>query len=92
MKKVLSIVMIMLFMLNLMSPGQVPDIPPDSKPAPTNAPGLEFPRVDSQLRATFRIEALNAEKVQPDLGSVYNIVSRFYVYTPADYEMDLKKQ
>jgi enterochelin esterase-like enzyme len=53
---------------------QTSDLYKDSKPAPTNAPKLEFPRVDSQLRAIFRVEAPNAEKVQLDLGSVYDMV------------------
>ncbi len=46
----------------------------DSKPASTNVPGVEFPRVDSQLRAIFRVEAPNAQKVQLDLGKVYDMV------------------
>lgn len=46
----------------------------DSKPASTNVPGVEFPRVDSQLRAIFRVEAPNAQKVQLDLKEVYDMV------------------
>lgn len=48
--------------------------PADSKPAPTNVPGVEFPRIDSQLRGIFRVEAPNAQKVQLDLGSVYDMI------------------
>lgn len=45
----------------------------DSKPAPTNAPGLEYPRIDSQNRAIFRIEAPEVQKLQLDLGKVYDM-------------------
>jgi len=43
--------------------GQIADSIKDSNPAPTNAPGVEFPRVDSQSRAIFRVEATEAQKV-----------------------------
>ena len=46
----------------------------DFRPAPTNVPGVDFPKVDSQLRATFRIEAPTAHKVQLDLKEVYDMV------------------
>jgi len=36
----------------------------DSKPAISNLPGAEYPRVHSDLRVTFRISAPNAQKVQ----------------------------
>jgi enterochelin esterase-like enzyme len=45
----------------------------DVQSAPTNVPGVEFPKVDSQLRATFRVEAPNAQKVQLDLKEVYDM-------------------
>jgi enterochelin esterase-like enzyme len=45
----------------------------DAKPAVSNIPGQEYPKIDSQLRATFRIKAQNASKVQIDLGKVYNM-------------------
>jgi enterochelin esterase-like enzyme len=50
------------------------DLYKDSKPASTNVPGVEFPRVDSQSRAIFRVEAPNAQKVQLDLKEVYDMV------------------
>src|SRR3954462_14578475 len=37
---------------------------PDGKPASTNAPGRDYPRVDSQRRATFRILAPDAKSVR----------------------------
>jgi len=46
----------------------------DSKPASTNVPGVEFPRVDSQLRAIFRVEAPDVQKLQLDLKEVYDMV------------------
>jgi len=36
----------------------------DSKPATSNLPGVEYPRVHSDLRVTFRISAPNTQKVQ----------------------------
>ncbi|MCX5645932.1 MAG: alpha/beta hydrolase-fold protein [Phycisphaerae bacterium] len=36
----------------------------DSKPAVSNLPGAEYPRVHSDLRVTFRVSAPNAKKVQ----------------------------
>ncbi len=68
------LIIIMLFALNYPCSSQTAEYPPDSKPALTNAPGVEFPRVDSQLRAIFQVEAPNAQKVQLDLGSVYDMV------------------
>jgi hypothetical protein len=49
------------------------DLYKDSKPAWTNVPGIEFPRIDSQSRAIFRIEAPDAQKVQLDLKQVYDM-------------------
>jgi enterochelin esterase-like enzyme len=42
-------------------------------PLPTNVPGAEFPRIDAQNRAYFRVEAPEAQKVQLDLGKVYDM-------------------
>jgi len=36
----------------------------DSRPAPTNIPGAEYPRLQSDLSATFRVQADQAQKVQ----------------------------
>jgi enterochelin esterase-like enzyme len=46
-------------------------------PAPTNVPGSEFPRFESDLSATFRVKAEQAQKVQllMELGqSTYDMV------------------
>jgi enterochelin esterase-like enzyme len=45
----------------------------DAKPAVSNIPGQEYPKIDSQLRAIFHIKAPNAGKVQIDLGRVYDM-------------------
>jgi enterochelin esterase-like enzyme len=48
-----------------------------SQPAPTNIPGAEFPRINSDLSATFRVQADHAQKVQllMELGqSTYDMV------------------
>jgi enterochelin esterase-like enzyme len=65
---------LLLSTINLICIAQINDLYKDSKPAPTNVPGVEFPRIDSQLRGIFRVEAPDAQKVQLDLGSVYDMV------------------
>src|SRR4051812_31678404 len=40
----------------------------DSKPAATNAPGQQYPQVDSARHATFRVVAPNAQSVKVNLG------------------------
>lgn len=45
----------------------------DAKPAVSNIPGQEYPKIDSQLRATFHVKAQNASKVQIDLGKIYDM-------------------
>jgi len=42
--------------------------PADSKPASTNAPGRDYPRVDSERRAHFRVNAPDAKSVRVSLG------------------------
>jgi enterochelin esterase-like enzyme len=73
MKKAVPLMMILLFTAVHLCRGQESTYPADSRPAPTNAPGIDFPRIDSQGRATFRVEAPTAQKVQVDLGSVYDM-------------------
>ena len=45
----------------------------DSKSASSNIPGQQFPRIDSQLRATFRVKAPDAHKVQISVGKAYDM-------------------
>jgi enterochelin esterase family protein len=40
----------------------------DSKPVPSNAPGQDYPRIDSQLRAIFRVPAPGATNVAVTIG------------------------
>jgi len=74
MKKVSLFVLIVLFMGSHLCPGQKPEYPPDSKPVSTNVSGLEYPRIDSQLRAIFKVDAPNAQKVQLSLSGMYDMV------------------
>lgn len=54
---------------------QTDDIYKKSVPAKTNAPGVEYPRIDAQNRAIFRItDAKNVKKLQLDLGKMYDMV------------------
>jgi hypothetical protein len=46
----------------------------DSKPATSNVPGQQYPRIDAQLRAAFRVSAPNAQKVQVSVGKTYDMV------------------
>src|ERR671910_811851 len=41
---------------------------PDAKPSPLNAPGYQYPMVDPQGRAYFRISAPNAQSVAIGIG------------------------
>jgi hypothetical protein len=40
----------------------------DSKPASTNVPGQQYPQVDSERHATFRVVAPGAQSVRVNLG------------------------
>jgi enterochelin esterase family protein len=46
----------------------------DSAPASTNVPGAQFPRIDSQLRATFQVKAPAAQKVAVVVDHTYKMV------------------
>ena len=50
------------------------DLYKDSRPALTNVPGVDFPRIDAQNRAIFRVEVPDARKMQIDLLKIYNMV------------------
>lgn len=63
----------MLFVANGISVAQSSEAFDNSKPAETNVPGGEYPRVDSENRAIFRVEAPDADNVQLDLGEVYDM-------------------
>lgn len=46
----------------------------DSRPAASNILGQQYPRIDTELRATFRIKAPEAHKVQVSVGKTYDMV------------------
>jgi enterochelin esterase-like enzyme len=71
-----SMVFVITFLLhiNFVVNAQNNDLNNDSQPASTNVPGVEFPRVDAQNRAIFRVEAPAAQKVQVDVLKVYDMV------------------
>jgi enterochelin esterase family protein len=52
--------------------GSLPDagnkLGPDAKPASSNVGGQEYPRIDSERRAEFRLSAPSAQRVQLDIG------------------------
>ena len=48
---------------------QEAEFPQDTQPASTNAPGRDYPRVDSQRRAYFRVHAPDADSVRVSLGN-----------------------
>jgi hypothetical protein len=46
----------------------------DSKPASSNVVGQQYPQIDSELHATFRISAPDAQKVQFSMGPAQDMV------------------
>jgi len=49
------------------APAQTNQVPADAKPASSNVPGVQFPKIDSAQRAYFRIVAPNAKGVSVSL-------------------------
>lgn len=49
-------------------------LPDDSQPASTNVPGQSYPRLDSQGRATFQVNAPNAQQVAVQVDKHYDLV------------------
>jgi enterochelin esterase-like enzyme len=74
MRKTLLFLFIILFATNHFCSGQTIEYPPESKPASTNVPGAQFPRIDSLSRVTFRIKAPDAQKVQIDLTKKFDMI------------------
>ncbi|NJD10635.1 MAG: esterase [Gemmatimonadetes bacterium] len=56
--------------LLLVQPGSAQQAGPGGtfKPASSNVPGQEYPQIDAQLRAYFRVRAPDAKQVQVDVG------------------------
>jgi len=69
MKKTLTLFLTAFFTLSGILNGQTDEILANSKPASTNIPGAEYPRIDSQRRAIFRVRAPEAQSVVVSLGN-----------------------
>lgn len=66
----MKIAFLMLALLPLKTQGQAqPAI--EGVPAITNVGGAQYPRISADLRVTFRVKALDAQKVEFDLGKRY---------------------
>ncbi len=76
MKRKLFILMLLFILCSQLCMAQppAPADANDSKPAASNIPSQQYPRIDSDLRATFRVNAPEAQKVQLDLGKKYDMV------------------
>lgn len=68
MKKTLALISTLLFTLVNIN-GQT-DLPENTKRASTNISGAEYPRIDAQRRAYFRLRAPEAQSVTVSLGNV----------------------
>jgi len=55
--------------------------PADTRALATNAPGVEWPRIDSQRRVYFRVVAPNAQSVRVGIGPGYDLVKQDSVWT-----------
>lgn len=64
----------LLFLIVLLAAAPVWGQPPaGSRPAASNIPGAEYPRVHDDLRVTFQLRAPDAKKVQVRLGQTYDM-------------------
>ena len=59
--------------VSLLSFGQNAELLKNSKPASTNIPNAQYPRITPDSRAIFRVKAPEAQKVQIDLGKKYDM-------------------
>lgn len=76
--------LLLALLVSAMLPGQPAD---DSKPASSNVMNAQYPRIHSDLRATFRMNAPDAQKVQVAVGGGRYDMTRaadglWYVTTP----------
>jgi enterochelin esterase-like enzyme len=65
---------VLFYSISISCSGQQTQFPADSKPASSNVRGAEFPRVTSDLKAIFRINAPDAKKVQIKMGKIHDMV------------------
>jgi enterochelin esterase family protein len=74
MKKLSGISLLIIILWNSLCFGQTVQYPPDSQPAASNVRGARYPGITSDLRAIFQIKAPDAQKVQLQLGKVFDMV------------------
>ncbi len=74
MKHKLLLLMLLAVLTGWFCPCQSSQAADDAKPASSNIPGQQYPKIDSELRATFRVNAPDAQKVQISLGKTYDMV------------------
>lgn len=63
--------MLVLLVAGIGSQAQMPDTSGTIRPW-SNTPGYDFPRLDKENRAIFRLRAPNAKKIQVDLGGLHD--------------------
>ncbi len=73
MKKLLGLLLIVILGISFCF-GQTVTDPPDSQPAASNVRGARYPRITSDLRAIFQVKAPDAQKVQLQMGKVFDMV------------------
>jgi len=74
MKRVLLALGVLTMLFSTWCFAQSTDPSNDSKPASSNVPGAEYPRIHSDLRVTFRLKAPDAQKVRLHLDKDYDLV------------------
>lgn len=73
MKKIFYMAVLLLFTANV-GFGQNLTVDSGTLPASTNINANGYPRITPDLRVIFRVSAPNAQKVQMDLGKIYDMV------------------
>jgi enterochelin esterase-like enzyme len=74
MTRSLLVSVMLLFGVSVLCHSQDAQMPADSKPASSNVPGAEYPRVTSDLRVIFRINAPDVKKMQIKFDRVLDMV------------------
>lgn len=69
--KCLLVILMILFQSSIICLGQDKD---NSVPATTNVTGAEYPRILTDLRVIFKVNAPDAKEVQIDLGKLYDMM------------------
>ena len=73
MKKTFLLAVGLTLLAGFSSWAQTGQIAADAKPSSANIAGQPYPKVDSQARATFRVKAPDAQKVQVSVGKTYDL-------------------